>query len=297
MSFELCCIGDLNIDIVTSKIKQMPEKEKQTLCSSFMFNLGGSSAITCAGAANLGVKTALQSCLGQDYFGELLIKKLKKNKVRCFIEQPERIRTGCTFAMNFSDGSKSFVSWFENNWAFRKKMINFDVIKNSRHLHVSGLWHLKSLADSIPEIMRFAHSSCRTTSLDIGTALKGDRKKAFEIFKNVDILFLNKHEMRNLRTNVRELLDYADIVCVHAGEKGAFTYTKDEKYRTKSLGFKCLNPVGTGDVFNSGFLYGFLRNKTVKKCAEAGILASTFYMTHAEQVFPKPGNLHYKKLL
>lgn len=291
MNFDLCCIGDSNIDVVTSKLNKLPKKEEQVICEKFFFNLGGSCAITSASSSGLGLKTAFQSCLGRDYLGKLVLKKLKECNVNCFVELSKNIKTGLTFAMNFKDGNKSFVSWLENNWNFRKKMIDFDVIKNSRHVHIAGLWHLKSLVSSLPEILQFAHENCRTTSLDIGTTLRGDRKKAFKILKNVDVLFLNKKEMKYLKTNVKELLNFVDIVCVHAGKKGAFTYTRDEKYFAKSLGFKCLNPVGTGDVFNSGFLYGFLRNKTLKECGQLGILASTYYLMNLEQKFPKIENM------
>jgi len=288
MGFDLCCIGDINIDIITSPLGKIPKIEEQEVINDLKIFVGGSSAICAAAGAGLGLRTCFQGLVGNDYFGRLLVKKMKGFGVVPKIRMKNNVRTGATIALNFDSGKRSFISCLENNRELCYSHLDMEVLKNCRHLHISGIWHTRKLLEKIPLILKKACSNGATTSLDIGGTLKSGRWNYLrKILGNINILFLNKKELDFLRIPVNKLRKKVDIVALHLGEKGTRIHTEDETIIQKAIKVKVVNPVGSGDVYNAAFIYCFLDNKSLEECARAAVKAPAIYIQKEKQLFPK----------
>lgn len=286
MSFELSVVGDVNVDIVTPPIPAL-RREEQLEVEELFFKIGGSGAICAAAAARLGLKTCFFGLLGKDHFGDFLAKRMRKEGVVLKTKQLRSVRTGATLGFVFENGDKSFVSSFENNWKFGIRHVDKRAIAGSKHLHVSGVWHLRRLFAKVPGLLSFAHENLLTTSLDVGAAMRGASwKLLLSVLPHIDVLFVNKKELGFLGVPVKSIMKKVDVLAIHLGKRGTKIYTKKESFGMKARSARCVSPVGAGDVFNAGFLYAFLRHRTVKEAASFALKASTFYIKSEKQVFP-----------
>jgi sugar/nucleoside kinase (ribokinase family) len=63
----------------------------------------------------------------------------------------------------------------------------------------------------------------------------------------------------------------SNIAIIKLGGEGSWIKRGDEIVKISSLPVKCIDTTGAGDLFASGFLYGYARELDLEKC---GILGS-----------------------
>jgi len=99
---DLTCIGDVNVDVITSKIDCFPKKDAQTIISDVRMTPGGCSANLAKAAALLGLKTRLIGKIGRDFFGEYVREDFRRIKNLDARLMPGS-KTGVTVAVTFQD--------------------------------------------------------------------------------------------------------------------------------------------------------------------------------------------------
>jgi sugar/nucleoside kinase (ribokinase family) len=88
-------------------------------------------------------------------------------------------------------------------------------------------------------------------------------------------------------------------VVIKLGQQGAIAQVNGELVHVPALKVNVLDTTGAGDIFNTGFMYGYLRGETLERCLMygniCGGLSTTGYgvsnVPTAEQVEEKI--LHY----
>jgi len=61
-----------------------------------------------------------------------------------------------------------------------------------------------------------------------------------------------------------------DVVAVKLGGRGCYVTDGTEEHFIKPYIVDVVDTTGAGDAFNAGFLYGLVRNKTLKMCGLLG---------------------------
>jgi sugar/nucleoside kinase (ribokinase family) len=76
------------------------------------------------------------------------------------------------------------------------------------------------------------------------------------------------------------------VVCTH-GKDGSTTLTKDGKWiQNKIIGdYKFKDDNGAGDSFFSGFLYGFLKEKSIEDCLKLATICAVLCITLNELAY------------
>src|SRR4051794_25483799 len=74
---DVLVVGDLNPDLLVSGEDVVPRFGQQERYASMYMTLGGSAGIFAAGAARLGLRTALVACIGDDALGEVSVGELR----------------------------------------------------------------------------------------------------------------------------------------------------------------------------------------------------------------------------
>ncbi|MCW1298581.1 MAG: carbohydrate kinase family protein [Candidatus Parvarchaeota archaeon] len=287
--FDLTCVGDINLDIITDAIKKYPSKDEQIIVDDIKLNIGGSSALCACASSTLGLRTSFIGKCGSDFYS-LLLEKLRSYNVHANLSKSER--TALTIAITFQDGSRSFITRRGANSELELSDINFELIELSRHLHIAGIWHITRIIPHIKRILRFAKEHDLTTSLDVGATIKEENWEIlYDFLRYIDILFLNELELKfltrkNLENGINELRDKVDILSIHLGRKGAITVNKGKIFKSKAFKIKVLNPTGAGDVFNAGFIYCFLNKKRLDYATKFAIANASVYITRNWQRFP-----------
>ena len=104
-----------------------------------------------------------------------------------------------------------------------------------------------------------------------------------ELVRNkLDITFANEQEIMSLTNakNFPEVVNFSKeinkLIVITRGDKGAVAINKSEVVDCSAKqNIKIRDLTGAGDLFASGFLHGFINNKSIKESLEAGTKMST----------------------
>ena len=78
-SWDILTIGDLCADVVLSGRDVVPEfGQKEKLVDDYILEMGGSGSIFVCQAAKLGLRSAIIGRVGNDAFGDMILKALKE---------------------------------------------------------------------------------------------------------------------------------------------------------------------------------------------------------------------------
>jgi sugar/nucleoside kinase (ribokinase family) len=283
-------IGDLNIDLIFNNLAGFPELGKEILSRDYNMVIGGSGGIFAVVLSKLGIGTAIISKIGNDNYGHFLLDEMQKNGVdasRMIIS--ESTKTGITVSLSY-EKDKSQISSVNLIKSLKAEEIRLKNLDGIRHVHFSSYYMMDCLKSSYIEIIGNIKSRYKeiTFSLDTNDDPSNEwGSSIYEIFKNIDILFLNKKEAVKIsgeptvQKAVDKLADYIKKVVIKLGKEGYIAKINGKYYRghcnnTSNNNF--LDGTGSGDNFDAGFVFGFLKEFDIEKtldfancCAEKSI--------------------------
>ncbi len=284
---DVIVIGELNVDLILNKIESFPEVGKEKIAEKMDLVLGSSSAIFASNLSSLGAKVGFLGKIGNDIFGNLVIKSFKKKNVNTeLIVVDESLKTGATIVLNFDEdramvthpGAMEYLSFDD---------INFEEISKAQHLHVSSIFLQPKLKENLVEIFERVKKMGLTTSLDT----QWDPNEKWDLdLKNllpyVDIFLPNEKEIKYLtdKVSIDEALDsissFSNVVAVKLGNKGSLLWqNKTSKNLDAFLNNNVVDAIGAGDSFDAGFIFKFIKGEALEKCQQFGNLIGAINTT------------------
>ncbi|PRX40007.1 carbohydrate kinase family protein [Salegentibacter salegens] len=286
---KLLVVGELNIDLILNQIQGFPEIGTEKIAENMDFTLGSSSAILASNIAALGVSTSFCGLLGQDSFGDFILKELQKKKVNTrFVHRTQEAKTGITVVMNY-DQDRANITYCGAMNVLSMEHIPWGNISEFSHLHFSNYFLQPGMKPFIAELFKKAKEEGLTTSLDL--QVDPEDKWDFD-YKNclpfVDVFLPNESELLNLsgKNNLEDAIEmiksYTNILALKLGDKGGRVVTKSEDITIKPyLNKKYKDAIGAGDSFNAGFLKKFIQGETLSTCLEFANLTGSLSTTAA----------------
>lgn len=288
MNPEVTSIGDINVDVITSKIGDMPGRDSQILVHSVEFSSGGCAANFAKALSRLGTPVRFVGRVGDDFFGNFLRSGFGDVDLRLSVGD----RTGVTVGITFEDDTRSFLTYPGSNSGLTVDGIDLELIEG-RCLHIASFF-LQGLRENTKEILDFAHGRGMITSFDTGWDPGGwssaDRDLVKDVLPGVDLFFPNVKEGRAItgvgdeRTICRRLLDLGlKLVALKCGKKGCCIASEDAYSFVPSFRVDSVDTTGAGDVFDAAFVYGFLKDWDLERIGRfanaAAALSTTGYGT------------------
>ncbi|MGQ9580211.1 MAG: carbohydrate kinase family protein, partial [Armatimonadota bacterium] len=165
---EVTCLGILVADVVGKPVDQVPERGKLVLVDTMELHTGGCASNTGTSLAKIGIDTAIIGKVGDDGFGDFMIKELGKWGADCSGIVRDRVaRTSATMVLVHGDGERSFIHYIGANATLTEDDVNFDVIKGSKVLHVAGTFLMPAFdGEPTARVLRKAQEMGILTSLD-----------------------------------------------------------------------------------------------------------------------------------
>jgi sugar/nucleoside kinase (ribokinase family) len=80
-SFDVCVIGELNLDLILYGLPHGLKLESELLANNLCITLGSSSAIFAHNLASLGSKVGFNSSIGSDTLGPICLNRLNEMAV------------------------------------------------------------------------------------------------------------------------------------------------------------------------------------------------------------------------
>jgi sugar/nucleoside kinase (ribokinase family) len=242
---------------------------------------GGSCSNTLKGIACFGEKSAYIGKIGRDAAGQYYKQSLSKRGVIPLMTESFG-RTGQVLCLITSDGQRTMRTCLGASVEMNENDLLPQDFKGVKLVHVEGY----SIYNEplLMQTLKLAKQNQALVSYDMGSfeVVRSFKTKIMEILRDyVDIVFCNKEEAHMLVNGTPEdCVDYLSTLCrvaiVMMGKDGCWVRSGAEKYRcpTKPIA----NPVdttGAGDLFASGFLYGYMQGYSLEQCARLGALAGS----------------------
>ncbi|MBM3236051.1 sugar kinase [Candidatus Poribacteria bacterium] len=275
---DILCLGIFVADVLAKPIRKIPELGKLELFDEMALHTGGCANNTAIGLARLGISSGAMGKVGNDGFGDFVIRNLKENKVDAQgVKRAADANTSFTFVMIAPGGERSFLHYIGANATLRYEDIDFDLIKGCKILHIAGSFLMPGFDGEITaKVLRKAKKLGITTALDTAWDSKGNWLNLLEpCLSYVDIFLPSIDEAKMLanRTEPPEIADFflnygIRIVGLKMGVEGSYIRTKDEEIWMPAYKVQTVDTTGAGDAFVAGFLAGTIMGWDMEKTAK-----------------------------
>src|ERR1041385_1906053 len=153
---KILVIGELNVDIVVTGLRSMPEMGAEILAKNCELTLGSASAIFAAGMAKLGNHVTFVSHVGQDYLGDFCLRALKQSGVSTrYVTRKAAEKTGVTIALS-GKRDRALVTYAGAVATLTSECIVPALMKSHDHLHLTSYYLQTALQPSFADIFRRA---------------------------------------------------------------------------------------------------------------------------------------------
>ena len=249
----------------------------EILVDDMLISPAGSTGYFAMGISRLGDECRFVGRLGGDYFGRLILDKMKSFGIKTsYVKVDPDIQTGVTVSVVSEGGDRALISYLGPTELFEIGDVDDRALMGARHLHVGAFPLLKSLQPSVPQLFMRARKAGMSTSLDTGWDPSG-LWDVGDALQWVDIFFPNEEEAmaitneKNIAKASSKLLAKGpSTVVIKRGALGCTVATREGSVDVPAFKVKPVDTTGAGDAFNAGFIFSFLRGKQVLECARYG---------------------------
>lgn len=248
---KITVIGSINMDLVTST-NRVPILGETVMGEAFHTIPGGKGANQAVAAARLGADVTMVGCVGNDLFGQDLLKHLKEQGVNVDHVEPVTDSSTGIAAITISKGENQIIVIPGANYhvtpAFVAKFE--DVIATSDILLLQLEIPLESVEKAVE--LAFKHQ----VKVILNPAPIQPLSKA--LLEKVDYLTPNEYEQQMLFDSIKWTEHEREAMLkkciITRGSKG-ITFYQDEKVEIPSFKVAVVDTTGAGDSFNGGFAY------------------------------------------
>jgi sugar/nucleoside kinase (ribokinase family) len=272
--FDCITVGDLFLDIVLSGFPSPPRLGEEIFAEALQREAGGGAAITAAGLARLGLRSATLGMVGQSD-GQWLIERLRECGVdtgllHIHVTEP----TGLTVAASTAR-DRAFLTYNGAN-QFLKEVLSdrrtHDLMLRARHVHLAtpiAPALLRTLASTL-------HAAGSTISIDVGWRRQWlEDEQCLEALADVDLFFPNAREAELMtgQSDPQAMLQSFSAgglsrVALKLGPRGSMLLWDREIIERPAHPVTAVDTTGAGDCFDAGFLYGLLEGLSPERCLE-----------------------------
>lgn len=294
--FDVICLGRAGVDLYAEQIGSRLEDVQ-----SFAKYIGGSSCNMAAMTARLGLKSSMLTRVGNEHMGRFIRETLQAEGVDVSHVKTDPVRLTALVILGIKDQETFPLIFYRENcadMAISSEDFDEDYIASAQALVITGT-HLSTAhtLQTCKTALEYAKRNSVKRVLDIdyrpvlwGLTGKGEGENRFVADQGVtqhlqvvigefDLIVGTEEEFHiaggssDTLAALREVRNKTNAVLVL--KRGAFGATVfenaipaslDDGITIQGVRVEVLNVLGAGDAFMSGFLLGWLNNKTYEQC-------------------------------
>jgi sugar/nucleoside kinase (ribokinase family) len=241
------------------------------------FASGGSAANTIHGLAMLGAETGFIGAVGNDDTGDIFENDMRKAGVNTMLLRRDT-PTGTAVALISKDSERTFATHLGAAVELTSADLKPEYFKPFQILYMEGYLIIDKLL--VEKACQLAKGNNLKIALDLASynvvnANLNDFRNI--ITRYVDILFANEEEARAYtgaepHEALNILAEKTEIAVIKTGKEGSLIKRGEEVVRIGILPVTCMDTTGAGDLYASGFLYGYANSLPLEKCGALGTL-------------------------
>jgi sugar/nucleoside kinase (ribokinase family) len=258
--------------------KSFIEKTLAMISNQTVMVPGGSACNTIIGIGKLGGKARFVGKCGQGEMGTFFEEDLRRNHVT-----PRLLRsstpTGRALSLVTPDAQRSMFTFLGAASEMQPDELSQCEFQDAAIVHVEG--YLLFNKELILSGLETAKKAGALVSLDLASFTVVDESKEIlpGLIENfVDILIANEDEAKAFTGHsdeikaIEALSKQADIAVLKIGEKGSYIANKGKIIKVAPMGSgdDVVDTTGAGDLWASGFLFGFINGYSFEKCGMLG---------------------------
>jgi sugar/nucleoside kinase (ribokinase family) len=266
-------IGELNVDIVATGVRQLPKLGIEILAQDCELTLGSASAIFASGLAKLGCSVSFVSQVGKDSFGDFCVNALKHAGISTrHVRLKAGEKTGVTIALS-NTRDRALITFPGLIASLTANDCDTSLMKRHQHLHLTSYYLQQALKPSFPALFKQAKAAGLTTSFDPNTDPNQKWSRSINsVLKYADVLFVNENEATALtgRKKTPEALkalgQLVPCAVIKQGRRGAVAIQNGAVVAGSGFPVATVDTTGAGDSFAAGFVSAYLRNAPLAEC-------------------------------
>ena len=239
--------------------------------------VGGGAALFTLGVGKLGLHPVFQGEVGDDCYGELIRNKFRESHVDdSLLVISKELKTGISLSFT-NEKDRSFLTYRGTNEKISIVNVDVEKVKEAAHIHVTGYAGSINHNEYLELLKKIKAETQATVSFDVGWDSTGEWKPEIrDLFPYIDVLFMNETEAEHYGRKesaeeaAREFARTAGMAVIKMGKKGSIAVKDGRLYQAAPYIVEVVDTTGAGDSFNAGFVYGFLRGKSMEECLKCG---------------------------
>jgi ribokinase len=278
-------VGSNNFDLVV-KADRLPKEGENVMATGLKFFPGGKGGNQAVAVRRLGAKATFIGCVGQDVFGEFLLRNLSTSGIESrWVKRTKKVSTGCAFIPVLPSGQNAIVVDVGANL----ELTPGDIARARAAIERADalLTVLELRLETVEAALRVARKAGKLTVLDAGPP----RRFSEELLKLADIVSPNETELEYISgARVRDrasaeaaagklIARGARTVVVKLGRDGAMLVTREGVRHFPAFHVQAVDPTAAGDAFSAALTVELARgtamDDAIRFANAAGALACT----------------------
>lgn len=282
-NIDILCVGEILVDFIGHQQGVLINNTRD-----YHRYLGGSPTNVAMNSARLGLNSVMAATVGNDGFGEYIFERLSGVGVNTnHITRIDNKATSVIFVSR-SEGTPDFIPFRQADYCIEESQISKDTLSKTNIFHTTCFALSKNPAQTT--ILKKAEEAfnlgCKL-SIDVNYSKKlwSSQEEALKIIKAYckfnPLVKISEDDM--LRLFEKELPHHeifaffhnegVDIVCLTLGSQGVKLSQKGEEIiQMPAIKVeKVMDTTGAGDAFWSGFLFAYVKEKSIIECLEVAL--------------------------
>lgn len=282
-TIDILCVGEVLVDFIGHQEGLLINDTRD-----YHRYLGGSPTNVAMNSTRLGLNTIMVATVGNDGFGSYILDRLSSIGVNTnHVNVIENKSTSVIFVSR-SDGTPDFIPYREADCCIYEDQISSEILSQTKIFHTTCFALSKNPAqETILKKAKEAYNLGCKLSIDVNYAKKlwSSQEEAFQVIKTYcsfnpmikisedDMLRLFEKELPH-----EEIFNFfhnegVDMVCLTLGSKGVKLSQKGKKIiQLPAIKIeKVMDSTGAGDAFWSGFLFAYIKEKSIHECLDIAL--------------------------
>ncbi len=307
--FDVLCIGNAIVDVIArvednfvsrhglvkGSMNLIDEARAEQLYGDMGQAIevsGGSAGNTAAGVASLGGKAAYFGKVKADQLGSIFRHDMRAQGV-AFDTAPatDGPATARSFILVTPDSERTMNTYLGACVNFTVADVDRKVVEAAQVTYMEGyLWDRPEAKEAFKLAAKIARAAGRQTSITLSDSfcVERHRDSFLDLIRNdIDIVFANEAEIKSLYQTedfgaaTKAVAADCPIAVVTRSEKGCVVVKGGDILESPAHPVnKVVDVTGAGDLFASGFLYGFTNGRTLYDSARLGSMAAAEVISH-----------------
>lgn len=282
-NIDILCVGEVLVDFIGHQNNVLINETRD-----YHRYLGGSPANVAMNCKRLGLSSTLVSTVGNDGFGEYIFKRLKEIGINTSnIKTLENKSTSVIFVSK-SNGTPDFMPYRNADYHISEDQITTEILSQTKIFHTTCFALSKNPAQkTILKKAEEAYKKGCKLSIDINYAkeLWDTKEEALQVIKNYckfnPLIKISEDDMLRLFETAlphQEIFDFfhnlgVKTVCLTLGSEGVKLSQKGKDIiQLPAIKIeKVMDTTGAGDAFWSGFLFAYIKEKSIEECLQIAL--------------------------